>query len=131
MIGKSFQNSAVLTVVSDILTDLSRLLQQEVGLAKAEISHQIEQRIRGSIWLAVAAMLALVALLAATEAAVFALWSAGLPAYWASLAVAATLAAAAIAAFVYGRSASKAGLSPIRSVASLSEDIKIIKEQLS
>lgn len=131
MIGKSLQNSALLSIVSDILADLSRLLQQEVHLAKAEIFHQIEQRVRGGVWLGIAVVLGLFALLAMTEAAVFALWSAGIPAYWASLAVAFALGLAALAAFFYGRSQNTAELTPRRSLASLSEDIKTVKERLS
>jgi Putative Actinobacterial Holin-X, holin superfamily III len=73
----------------------------------------------------------LIAGLLVVEAAVFAIASFGLALHWACLVVAAVLAAAAIAAFSYGRSAMDDDLIPKRSVRQISQDIRTAKEQLT
>ena len=125
------QNSALTRAFTDLLGDLGDLVQKEMQLAKAEITEKITSRMRASIWMVAAGVLALIAGLLVVEAAVFAIASFGLALHWACLVVAAVLAAAAIAAFSYGRSAMDDDLIPKRSVRQISQDIRTAKEQLT
>jgi hypothetical protein len=125
------QNSALTRAFTDLLGDLGDLVQKEMHLAKAEVTEKITSRMRASVWMVAAGVLALIAGLLVVEAAVFAIASFGLALHWACLVVAAVLAAAAIAAFSYGRSAMDDDLIPKRSVRQISQDIRTAKEQLT
>jgi hypothetical protein len=100
-------------------------------LAKAEVTEKITSRLQASIWMVAAGLLAFIAGLLVVEAAVFAIASFGLALHWSCLVVAAVLAAAAIAAFFYGRSVPEGELLPERSARQISQDIRTAKEQLT
>jgi hypothetical protein len=121
----------VTRALSDLLADLSDLVQKEVRLAKAEIGEKITSRLQASAWMAAAGLIGIVALLLVVEAAVFALVAFGLQPYWACLLVAVVLAAGAAAAFFHGRSMANDELTPTRTVKQVSEDIRTAKEQLT
>jgi len=117
--------------MTDLLADVSDLVQKEVRLARTELSEKISAKLQGSGWMAAAGVLALIALLLLVEAAVFAIASYGLALYWACLLVAGIIAAAAAAVFYHGRSLAEQELVPTRSVRQIKQDIEIAKEQLT
>jgi uncharacterized membrane protein YgcG len=125
------QNSGLAQAFTDLLADLGDLLQKEMQLAKAEVTEKITSRLKASIWMVGAGLLALIAGLLVVEAAVFAIASFGLALHWACLVVAGVLAAGALAAFYYGRSVADDDLLPERSVRQISQDIRTAKEQLT
>ena len=125
------QNSALTRAFTDLFADLGDLVQKEMQLAKAELTEKITSRLQASIWMVAAGLLALIAGLLVVQAAVFAIASFGLALHWACLVVAAVLAAGALAAFSYGRSAMDDDLIPKRSVRQISQDIRTAKEQLT
>jgi uncharacterized membrane protein YgcG len=125
------QHSGLAQAFTDLLADLGDLLQKEVQLAKAEVTEKITSRLKASIWMVGAGLLALIASLLVVEAAVFAIASFGLALHWACLVVAGVLAAGALAAFYYGRSVADDDLLPERSVRQISQDIRTAKEQLT
>jgi uncharacterized membrane protein YgcG len=125
------QNSGLAQAFTDLLADLGDLLQKEMQLAKAEVTEKITSRLKASIWMVGAGLLALIASLLVVEAAVFAIASFGLALHWACLVVAGVLAAGALAAFYYGRSVADDDLLPERSVRQISQDIRTAKEQLT
>lgn len=125
------QHSGLAQAFTDLLADLGDLLQKEVQLAKAEVTEKITSRLKASIWMVGAGLLALIAGLLGVEAAVFAIASFGLALHWACLVVAGVLAAGALAAFYYGRSVADDDLLPERSVRQISQDIRTAKEQLT
>ena len=125
------RNSGLTQAFTDLLADLADLVQKELQLAKAEVTEKITSRLRASMWMVAAGLLGLIAGLLVVEAAVFAIGSFGLALYWSCLLVAAVLAAAAIAAFYYGRSVAEGDLLPKRSVRQISQDIRTAKEQLT
>jgi Putative Actinobacterial Holin-X, holin superfamily III len=131
MAHDALRNTAVARAFSDVLTDLSDLTSKELRLAKAEIADKITSKLQASVWLALAGLLGLVALLLLVEAAVLALASFGLAIHWACLAVAGALALVAAGAFVYGRSAAAEELTPSRTINQITRDISTAKEQLS
>lgn len=125
------QNSGLAQAFTDLLADLGDLLQKEMQLAKAEVTEKITSRLKASIWMMGAGLLALIAGLLVVEAAVFAIASFGLALHWACLVVAGVLAAGALAAFYYGRSVEDDDLLPKRSARQISQDIRTTKEQLT
>ena len=60
-------NSTLARAFNNVLGDFSRLLQQEMQLAKAEFSEDIGAQIRGGVWAAAAALFGVLALMAAAE----------------------------------------------------------------
>lgn len=125
------QHSGLAQAFTDLLADLGDLLQKEMQLAKAEVTEKITSRLKASIWMVGAGLLALIAGLLVIEAAVFAIASFGLALHWACLVVAGVLAAGALAAFYYGRSVADDDLLPERSARQISQDIRTAKEQLT
>lgn len=125
------QHSGLAQAFTDLLADLGDLLQKEMQLAKAEVTEKITSRLKASIWMVGAGLLALIAGLLVVEAAVFAIASFGLALHWACLVVAGVLAAGALAAFYYGRSVADDDLLPERSARQISQDIRTAKEQLT
>jgi type IV secretory pathway VirB2 component (pilin) len=125
------RNSGLVQAVTDLFADLADLLQKELRLAKTEITEKIVSRLRASVWMVVAGVLAIVAVLLLIEAAVFGIASFGIALHWSCLLVAAVLAAGAAAAFFQGRAAAQDELLPTRTAKQISQDIKIAKEQLT
>jgi type IV secretory pathway VirB2 component (pilin) len=125
------RNSGFVHAVTDLFADLADLLQQELQLAKAEITEKIVSRLRASVWMAVAGVLAIVAVLLLIQAAVFGIASFGIALHWSCLIVAGVLLLIAAAAFFQGRAAAEGELMPTRTAKQISQDIKTAKEQLT
>ena len=120
MAHDALRNTGLTRAVTDLLADLSDLVQKELRLAKAEVAENISSR-----------SIAFIAALLVVEAAVFAIASYGLALHWSCLVVAAVLAAAGAAAFSRGRSLSDRELLPNRTIKQVSRDIQTAKEQLT
>ena len=129
MAHEALRNTGLTRAVTDLLADLSDLVQKELRLAKAEVAENISARLQAGAWMVAAAALAFIAILLLVEAAVFAIASYGL--HWSCLAVAAVLAAAGAIAFSRGRSLSDRELAPTRTIKQVSRDIQTAKEQLT
>jgi hypothetical protein len=131
MAPNTLQSSALSRAITDLFSDLSDFVQKEIRLARAELTHKINIRLYGGVWMAAAGALAVVAAFILLEGIVFAIASAGLALHWACLLVAAVLAAAAAALFYYGRaSVASEDLAPTRSARQFSEAVSTAKEQL-
>lgn len=124
------KDSALLTTVSGLVTDLADLFRKEVRLAKAELTANLSLKVQAGAWMGGAALLGLVALIFVLQAVVFALVSAGMQAHWACLLVALVLAGLAAFAFFRGRTDAAKGVLPQRAVRQVMEDVKVTKEQL-
>ena len=57
-------------VLSDVLGDFADLFRKEIRLARAELSSKISAKVRGAVWLGIAALLGLLALASLLGAAV-------------------------------------------------------------
>ena len=108
----------------DVGNDLSRLVRQEVQLAKVELKQEVVQAAKGAALLSAAAYSGLMAVLLGSFAAAFALgsrWGLG----WGALAVAGAWAVIGLVLLATGRSALGAvSPKPERTVASLKEDAR-------
>jgi uncharacterized membrane protein YgcG len=125
------RNSGLVQALTDLFGDLADLLRKELQLAKTEITEKIVSRLRASVWMLVAGVVAIVAVLLLIEAAVFGIASAGIALHWSCLIVAGVLFVVAAAAFFQGRAAAEGELMPTRSARQISQDIKTAKEQLT
>jgi len=129
MAHDSLRDSALVRAVTDLMSDLSDLVQKEMRLARAEIAHKLTIRLRAGAWMAVAGLLAVTAFLLIVEGAVFALVSAGFAIAWSCLAVAALLVALAAFTFYFGRAGGARDFTPTRTVRQFNEIMKTAKEQ--
>ena len=124
-------NTGLVRTLSDVLGDLSELVQKEIRLAKAEVTENISFKLKASFWMVAAGLLGLIAALLVIQAIAFAIASFGLALHWSCLLVAAVLAAGGAAAFYHGRSLAKEQLLPERSIQQIIKDIRAVKEQLT
>jgi hypothetical protein len=127
----TLRSTGLVQALSDVLADLSDLVQKEIRLAKAEVTEKISSKLQASVWMVAAGLLGLIAALLVIQGIVFAIASFGLALHWSCLLVAAVLAVAGAAAFYRGRSLAQEGLVPERTVNQIAKDIKIAKEQLT
>jgi uncharacterized membrane protein YqjE len=123
------KDSALVRGLSDLVNDVADLFQKELRLAKAEIAHNVSQKLNAGMWMGAAGFLALLAAILILQALVFALVAAGVSTHWACLLVALVLAALGAAAFFKGKADSKSDVMPERTVRQIKEDIKVTKEQ--
>jgi hypothetical protein len=124
------EGSTLVEALKDAFADLRQLVQTELRLAKAELGAALAGGVKAGIWMAVAGVLGLVAVLFLLQAIVFGLAGLGLGVGWASLIVAAVLFAVAAGAFFYGRSLAKP-LTPTRTIRQINRDVAALREQLT
>jgi uncharacterized membrane protein YqjE len=123
------RHSALSHAVGDVLQDVSELVQKELQLARAELSSSLDAVVWKVAWIAIAAVFGLLALLALTEAVIFALVNQGMATHMACLAAGGALALIALIAYFAARS--RASVSASRTVQHLSTDIRTAKEHLT
>lgn len=128
MAHDTLRDTALVRAFTDLMADLSDLLQKEVRLVGAEMRHKLAVRLQAGAWFAVAGLLGLVMSLLIVEGLVFAVASAGLALHWSCFLVAAILGVAAAFAYYCGRAGSAEDLAPTRSVRQFNETIRTAKE---
>ena len=125
------QDLTLISVIKDLLADISELFRTEVRLAKAEMIQSAKQGLKAGVWLAVAAGVGMIAGLVLLEAIIFGLAALGLGLFFASLIVALVLFAIAAIAFYYGQSLARVSMTPERTVGQVNKDIAVVREQIS
>ena len=124
-------NQSLPEALSRVVSDLGDLMQKELRLAKAEVTHNLLLGIRAGIWMSAAALIAIVAFLLLIQACVLGLSAAtGLALHWSSVIVAAVLGLAAIATYAKAK-AGGVELTPGRTIHQVNKDIAVAKEQFS
>jgi uncharacterized membrane protein YqjE len=93
MAHDALRNSGLVRGLTDLLADLSDLVQKEIRLARAELAEKISARLQASVWLIAASVLGLITALLIVEGLVLAIASYGLALHWSCLLVAAIVAA--------------------------------------
>jgi uncharacterized membrane protein YgcG len=131
MARETLRNSELVQSLSDVLSDLSELVQKEIRLARTEVTEKISAKLQASVWMVAAGFLGVIVVLLLVETAVFAIASTGLGLTWASLIVAGIVALIAAAVFYHGRSLAEEELLPARSLRQVTRDIQTAKEQLT
>jgi hypothetical protein len=130
MAHDTLRDTGLVRALTDLMTDLSDLFQKELRLAHAEITDKLTLRLQGSLWIAAAGLLAILAALVLIEGIVFELVNVGLPAYGACFLTGGILALAALVVFLYGRQRIAADLTPARTVRQFNETIRTAREQI-
>ena len=126
-----YPNPSMSEAFSRVVSDLADLMQKEMRLAKAEVANKITLGLRAGVWMSVAAVCGIIALLLVVQTCVFGLSAAtGLALHWSSLIVAVVLGAIAAASFAKGK-ADTPSLAPDRAVHQVKRDIALAKEQFS
>jgi uncharacterized membrane protein YqjE len=131
MAYERLKNTTLPRVLSEVVADVADLFQNELRLAKAEISEKITTKLNAGIWMSAAGVLALMAVFIVLQALIFAIASYGIAMHWSCLIVAAGLAAIAAAAFFKGRADAQEDLMPDRTIHQIKRDISAAKEQLT
>ena len=128
---EALKTSSFGRVLSEVFEDVGLLFQQEMKLAKTEVSLIVADQVRAVIYMMVAGLFGLVALLLLCQAAVFALVNAGFSAPVACLIVAAAAILIALIVFVVARSNLTRAPVPTRAMNQVKQDIATAKESLS
>ena len=125
------RNSSLPEVLSDALSDFADLFRKELRLAQAELSSNVSTKLRGSIWLAIAGLFALLALALILGGLVAWIATFDVSLHFAFLIVAAGVGLVAVLAYAAGRSEAQAELIPSRTMSQVKQDIETTKEQLT
>ena len=125
------RKSSLPEVLSDALSDFADLFRKELRLAQAELSSNVSTKLRGSIWLAIAGLFALLALALILGGLVAWITTFGVSLHFAFLIVAAGVGLVAVLAYAAGRSEAQAELIPSRTISQVKQDIETTKEQLT
>jgi hypothetical protein len=131
MAHESLQGSPLITALRDLAADVSDLLRKEIRLAKAEVTEAVAGRLKAGVWMVVAGLLGIIALLLVAQALVFGIASFGIGLHWASLIVAAVLGGLAAGAFFYGRWVANTSPTPTRTRRQINADITAMREHLT
>ena len=118
-------------VLSAALSDFADLFRKELRLAQAELSSNVSTKLRGSIWLAIAGLFALLALALILGGLVAWIATFDVRLHFAFLIVAAGVGLVAVLAYAAGRSEAHAELIPSRTISQVKQDIETTKEQLT
>lgn len=120
------------SLLTDALSQLSRLVRGEVALARAEVEQSIRQAGMGVLRIAAGGVLAIVALNVLAGALVAAVILAGVTAGWAALIVGAGLGLLALILILTGMSALKAtSFAPTQTIENVSRDAATLSEALT
>ena len=131
MAHERFNQPSLPEALSGVVSDLAELFQKELRLARAELSSNISTKIRGGIWLGIAGLLGLLALILILGALVAWIVTFGVSLHLAFLIVAAGVAVIAVLAYYAGRSEAGAEIAPARTMNQVRQDIETAKEQLT
>lgn len=121
----------LVTLISDLAQQVTALLQTEGRLLRAEMSEKLSKVGAGAIEVLGGAICLLAALMVLLQALVIALTNAGLGAGWASLLVGVIVAGLGIFLLRSGAaSMNLSDLGPERTQDQLTQDVRVVKEQL-
>lgn len=118
-------------VLSEVLGDFADLFGKELRLARAELSSNISAKFRGGVWLGLACLFGLLALVLLLGALVAWITTFEVNLHIAFLIVAAGIALLAVFAYLAGRNEIQADLMPSRTISQVKQDIETTKEQLT
>jgi Putative Actinobacterial Holin-X, holin superfamily III len=116
---------------SEVLSDLAGLFRKELRLARAELSANVSEKLRGGIWLGLAGAFGLAAFALFLGALVAWIAALGVSLQGAFLIVAAGVASLAVIAYFAGRKEAQAEITPSRTISQVKQDIETTKEQLA
>ena len=117
-------------LIGTLVSDFTDLMRKEIALAKGELSRNISDKVMGSVWMAVAGGIFLVALLTLVAGIVFLIASFGLAMHWSAFIVAGGLAIIGLIMLFAGKSKMSGDTLPERSMTQMKQDVRVVKEQM-
>ncbi|MEX2541391.1 MAG: phage holin family protein [Trueperaceae bacterium] len=118
-------------VLSDLFRDGSDLIRQEIDLAKTEMRENVSRIARDGVGIAIGGALAFVGLLALVAAAILGLAEV-MPAWAAALVVGAALALIGLVMVMANlRAMRETGLTPRKTMETIREDARMVKEKFA
>ena len=127
--GYGAQDGSIGTLIANLLSDTSRLMRDEVRLAKAEVGEKVDQARSGAVHVALGAGTLLLAAIYLIQSAIYILVELGVPAWLSALLVGGVIAVIGYVLLKKGISELKArNLAPTRTQANLSRDAHMVKE---
>lgn len=126
----SIRDYAIPRALSDVVSDVTELLQAELRLAKAEISSGISAKLRSAILFGVVAVMATVSFAFFAAGIALAISSTGIGLHWACLIVAAGIAVLALVAAALARSLLTRNMMPERAIRQVQKDIQTVQERV-
>ena len=125
------EDTGVMSLLSDVVAGIGRLVQGEFRLARAEATEGLKAAGSGLVKLAIAAVVGLVGLNVLAGAAVAALAATGLGPVWAAFLVGLALCLVALGLALAGRAALRLrGIWPERALRGLRRDAKVMHQGL-
>jgi uncharacterized membrane protein YqjE len=131
MAREQLRKPSLAEALSDAVSDFADLFRKELRLAQAELSSNVSTKLRGSIWLAMAGLFALLALALILGGLVAWITTFDVSLHFAFLIVAAGVGLVAVLAYAAGRSEAQSELIPSRTISQVKQDIETTKEQLT
>ena len=133
MTGRREEESAgVMSLLSDVVAGIGRLVQGELRLARAEATEGLKAAGSGLAKIAIAAVVGLVGLNVLAGAAVAALAATGLGPVWAAFLVGLALCLVALGQALAGRAALRLrGIWPERALRGLRRDAEVMQQGLA
>jgi uncharacterized membrane protein YqjE len=131
MVRERLRQQSLPEVLSDVLGDFADLFRKEIRLARAELSSNISAKLRGAVWLGVAGVFGLLALVSLIGALVAWITTFSVSLHAAFLMVAAGVALLAAFAYFAARRELQAELAPSRTITQVKQDIQTTKEQIT
>ena len=127
--GYGRADASIGTLIGDLLSDTSRLMRDEVRLAKAEVGDKVSQARSGAIMLALGVGTILLGAIYLIQSAIYILVELRVPAWLSALIVGGVIALIGYFLMRKGLSDLKAkNLAPTRTQANLSRDAHMVKE---
>jgi hypothetical protein len=116
---------------TEVLSDLADLFRKELRLARAELSANMSNKLRGGIWLGLAGLFGLAAFALVLGGIVSWITTLDVTLDVAFLIVAGAVGLLAIIAYLVGRKEAQTELAPSRTISQVKQDIETTKEQLT
>jgi uncharacterized membrane protein YozB (DUF420 family) len=124
------RQASIPQALSEVMGDFADLFQKELRLARAELTANVSTKLRGGVWLTLAALFGLLSLSLLLGAAVAWITTLDVSLHVAFLIMAVALALLAVLFYLVGRKDAGAELSPSRTIRQIHADIQTTKEQL-
>ncbi|HEV7873378.1 MAG TPA: phage holin family protein [Enterovirga sp.] len=126
------QGASLQTLVADAIRDAADLFRQEFALFRTEMSENVSAVVKGAVFFAAAAVLAIASVIWLTQALVYAIDLFVHSMWLSALIVGVLLLAGAGALAMVGKNRmSAATLAPTRTVRSLKRDTEVLSERIS
>jgi len=130
MVREALSQTSFAKLLSEIFDDAGTLFRQEIQLAKAEVTHAVDEKLRALVYAVVAGLFGVVAVLLLSVTLVLVLMTYGIASHWACFLVAAAASLIAAVMFFSARTMLANSSFASRSVKQMKQNVAAAKEAL-